>query len=261
MDFLVRRYLCVAAMLLVPVFSWGFQVQLGVAAQWYDYQEIEAGRELNRETGVLPTVSVLTEGPLVGGWQWSADIAYGYGSVKYDGETQTGEPFLSTTDIVHIRWHTGVDYCFNACVTQVGAGLGQYQLDRGIRGKGDVMGLDEQFRWYEWTASLSQALAKSAPERWRLGAQLFQARNGELEVDLRPAGFSEVMLPLPNALGYRIHLEHQWRGSETLPLTLRLEHEYRGLKQSDSVPIGGSRSISLPENESRHWQLSLLVGF
>jgi len=262
MVLFVHRSLCVlVVLLLIPVSSWAFQLQLGVAAQWYDYQEREFGRQLNRDTGVLPVVSLLAEGPLVSNWQWNADIAYGYGSVDYDGETQRGETFLSATDISHIRWHTGVGYCFSACVTQFGVGIGQYQLDRGIRGKGQVMGVDEQLRWYEWTLSLSQALAASTPERWRLGGQLFQTRNGELEVDLRPSGFSEVVLPLPNGLGFRIHLEHQLRASEMLPLTLRLEHEYRDLKQSDSVPIGGSKSVSLPDNESRHWQLSLLVGF
>lgn len=256
-----KSFYIAVLLLLTPISAWAFQLQLGLSTQSYDYQESHSARELNRETGLLPLVSLLAQAPLTGKWQWNADITYGQGSVDYNGETQAGKAFLSTTDIKHIRWHTGLGYCFYDCFTQLGFGLGQYQLDRSIRGKGQIKGLDEQFRWHEWTLSLSQALSKNTPEQWRLSTQLFQTHKAKIGVDLRPAGFSKVLLALPDGLGYRIHLEHQWQNLAMQALTIRLGYEYRDMKQSDSMSIGNSSSIFLPANKSRHWQLGLLISF
>ena len=119
---------------------------IGGSALRFDFRELAAsGAPLVRELGVLPGL-VGGVGQSLGRWRWSAGLSYYSGAVAYDGQTQAGVPFDTTSDAalskVRIRALRLLDAEGHFAA---GFGLGYRRWQRHIRGRGAVGGLNERF--------------------------------------------------------------------------------------------------------------------
>jgi hypothetical protein len=126
--------------------SLGLDLHVGASLLRFDFREYaDTGEQLVRELGVLPGF-VGRAGQTIGRWRWSADLAYHSGAVDYDGQTQSGANFSTTTDAAVARVRARALYLLDPERRfAAGFGLGYRQWQRHIRGRGTVSGLDERF--------------------------------------------------------------------------------------------------------------------
>src|SRR5690554_7599782 len=129
--------------------------------------------------------------PLSARWRLRTEGELVYGTVDYEGQTQLGLPFNSSTDTGLYQGRVALGYCTSNCRQQFYAGLGGYLRTRDIDSRAGVNGLSERYRWAEWHLGLVQALQPDQPERWQLQAELFYLSAAQMKVDLRFAGYGQ----------------------------------------------------------------------
>ena len=124
----------------------GLDLYLGASLMRFDFREYaDTGEQLVRELGVLPGV-IGGVGQAIGRWRWSAELSYYSGAVDYDGQTQSGATFTSTSDAVVAGIRARALHLLDAEGRfAAGLGLGYGQWQRQIRGRANVSGLDERF--------------------------------------------------------------------------------------------------------------------
>lgn len=235
---------------------------ISLALMRYDSRErSNDGTTLNRESGWLPALSANLSWSLPGYWslQFAGELASG--SVDYDGQTQFGVPFRSTTDIDVYRGTVALAYCTSGCWQQFHAGVSGYLRQRAIQGRGDIRGLYEEYQWTEVNLGLSQGLQPGSPERWRLRAELFYLYDAQLEVDLRFAGYGRPVIALPHSHGYRLAVA--FRASSAAPV-VSLGYEHSRIDESGVVVLtspAGGLAISEPASQAGHWRLAVTLLF
>ena len=123
-----------------------FDLQFGASLMRFDFREYaDTGRQLVRELGTLPGFVAKAE-QTIARWRWSVGFSYHAGTVGYDGQTQAGASFTTTSDATVARIHARALHSLDEdgrYAAGLGFGYGQWQ--RGIRGRGAVSGLDERF--------------------------------------------------------------------------------------------------------------------
>jgi len=124
----------------------GLSLHLGASLLRFDFREYaDTGEPLVRELGVLPGF-VGSVGQTVGRWRWSAELTYHSGAVDYDGQTQSGANFTTTTDATVAQFRArALRLLDQEGRYAVGLGFGYRQWQRRIRGRGNISGLDERF--------------------------------------------------------------------------------------------------------------------
>lgn len=235
---------------------------VSLALMRYDSRERDNdGATLNRESGWLPALSANLWWPLSDRWslRFAGEVARG--SVDYDGQTQLGVPFRSTTDIDLYRAGAALHYCTAGCWQRFHLGIEGYLRQRDIQGQGGVSSLYEEYRWGETSLGVSQALQRQSPQRWRLRAELFYLYDAQLEVDLRFADYGRPVIALPDSHGYRLAVA--FRASSTAPV-VSLGYEHLRIDESGVVvatsPAGGL-AVSEPASEAEHWRLAVTLPF
>jgi hypothetical protein len=191
----------------------GLDLHIGTSLLRFDFRELaDTGEELVRELGVLPGL-VAGVAQTIGRWRWSAEVSYYAGAVGYDGQTQSGATFSTTTDAtvagIRARALHAVD---PAGRFAAGVGFGYRQWRRDIRGRADVSGLEERFAAGEVSVDARLSVLRSPaatvdidlrfawPIRPRLKIDfggLYDART--LELGPRPA--TRVSVPASWAVG------------------------------------------------------------
>jgi len=233
---------------------------IGVSLLRYDSREYDDdGSLLNRESGWLPALSGFLVMPLSARWRLRTEGELAYGTVDYQGQTQLGLPFNSSTDTGLYQGRVALGYCTSNCRQQFYAGLGGYLRTRDIDSRAGVNGLSERYRWAEWHLGLVQALQPDQPERWQLQAELFYLSAAQMKVDLRFAGYGQPRIPLPNSLGHRLGLSFKPRHSA---LTLKLSWQRLNINESKAVLASSSSStilVSEPASEADHWRLGVIL--
>ena len=126
--------------------SGGFDLYVGASLLRFDFREVaDTGEQLVRELGVLPGV-IGGFGQAIGRWRWSAELSYHSGAVDYDGQTQAGAMFATTTDaVVSMIRARALHQLDQDGRFAAGLGLGYRQWQRHIGGRANVSGLDERF--------------------------------------------------------------------------------------------------------------------
>ena len=126
--------------------SGGLDLYVGASLLRFDFREYaDTGEQLVRELGVLPGV-IGGVGQAIGRWRWSAELSYHSGDVDYDGQTQSGAAFTSTSDAVVAGIRARALHLLDPEGRfAAGLGLGYGQWQRHIRGRTSVSGLDERF--------------------------------------------------------------------------------------------------------------------
>lgn len=185
-----------------PAWSW----QAGAEhSRWQEHAD--NGRRLLTEQGTLATADVRASLDC-GAVQWQATLGGAGGRRAYQGESSTGQPIRTHSDIRRLHWQAAALLPLPAWGPgwQAGAALGQVRLWRDIASAGPVRGYPERFD--QWQASA--LLAHTRALRPGLGLQARLALGGG------PSG--RLLLQLPTADAARLRLGHH--GSIGLDLRL-----------------------------------------
>lgn len=275
-----RGLLAIAAMLAlgiilgaVPVtaFADGFRFGGGVDLVHFDYREFDRDdRELNAEDGFVPGIRFHTAGQL-GATRVRIEASLHDGSVRYDGETQRGDPLGSRTETRFLGLSGRLGWRLAAIPGHwhgfVHAARREWRRD--IQDSGDVQGLNERYRWSEIGAGLRYGPQSAATGRWQHAAAvtLFAVVDGSVRValaELDGRDWDDITLDLGDAAGVRL----RYRASRSLGGNRRLYIEpYAGYWEFDRSPTrtiradGRATGARIAEPSSRSRRVGLHIGF
>lgn len=229
---------------------------LVTSLQYYDSREYaDSGDRLNREAGWLGGLGARWQKALSPRLTVALGGEYAPGHVDYDGQTQSGTPFDSTTDIRVFRLGGDASVCLLACRALFRGGLTWYARDRNIQGHGGVSGLYEEYRWHEWTLGADWYL--DSGRYITLGAEWLYVADAQMMIDLSDFGGGEPVVSLPDSSGHRIKLAYRFPGR---PISLSLVHEWLAIEASDAIRVrldSGPALVNEPESRAEHWTFSL----
>lgn len=161
-----------------------WSLSLGLSSSQLEHREFaDDGARLLVESGLLPGM-LATAGRRSGRWQLSAGLEVAGGAVDHQGRTQSGAALATRTDralrVVRVGVMRELD---DAGRQALGIGLSHHRWARRIRGRGGVVGLDEQHS--HWTASVDArlGLARAPGARVDLDLRVGRTFGTELAVD------------------------------------------------------------------------------
>ncbi len=233
-------------------------VTISQAAHYFNYTEFDDnGVELDKETGFIPGLQLsYLLGLGLNKHQLSFNIGYFQGQVEYDGQLQSGAPFLTDTD--ETLFNYGFKYTLNTALLyapDVFVMLSQHRWDRGILGRENVSALSEVYTWNEAAIGFMQKLYKNKKNQIATEISALYIFNPEMEIDLRDFGFGRPELSLGASGGLRLQLFYHHNVSRRVRLSTAAYYEAWNFGRSANLTILGlSRSAIIfePESETRH---------
>ncbi|MBL4761921.1 MAG: hypothetical protein JKY93_04385 [Gammaproteobacteria bacterium] len=230
----------------------------------FGYKEFDdAGVLLDREDGFVPGAKFSVRKNINHLILNGRAAVYG-GSVDYDGQTQVGTPFQTTTDTNLFHFGADLGYSFKHFDLY---GTATYKLwERNILpGKdvngGSVSGLKEDYSWWEFGVKMIKTIsAETNNNKLRLGAEIFTIVQPELDVHL--LGFDTAKLEMASKRGYRLTADHIWPMSQELSFALGTYYEFYEFGRSKNVQltVNGTPSgpqIYEPKSETSSWGFNL----
>ncbi len=240
------------------------------AAHYFNYTEFDDnGVELDKETGFIPgfQISYLV-GLGLNKHQLSFNVEYFKGQVEYDGQLQSGAPFLTDTD--ETLFNYGLKYTLNPALLLYGRDdgrdvffmLSQHRWDRDILGRAGVSGLSEVYTWSEAAIGLMQQVYKNKKTQIVAEIGVLYIFNPKMEIDLRDFGFGRPDLSLGASGGLRLQLFYHHNVSKKMRLSTAAYYEAWDFGRSANLTIfslSGSATIFEPESETRHAGVKFIV--
>lgn len=230
----------------------GPRFELGVFAEQHGITETRGSRHLVDERGIIPAAEARVIIPLPAG-TFAMEHAASGGALHYDGQTQSGRPFQTTTDQRISR--SAIKY--SAPLTEdlhIRLGWELEARSRRIQGRDPVLGLDEDYRHQLALAGFQYQGS------WGLAqADLLTSLRGSQSVSSRGA-IDKVTLPSDHVLGIRLQA--------VLPLTdpgpttrlywvPRLEYLHTPRSTSRPYSQGGLPAGTISQPETRRWSAGL----
>lgn len=208
-------------------------MEISLGARYFSYYEYSKGNDwLDRETGVLPLLGVAAQLELPKRLSLSASWQGAFGTVAYDGQTQSGVPHQTDTHINENHLQTGLDWQPSGSNARLGWLLGFYQRERHIQARHGVSSLREVYRWGETGLQIMQPLTQSLA----LTLGVVWTFAGDLKVEL-PQENAHIDLPAFR----RYHLGLGWvvwqRNKQRL--VLRGDWRFGEHRASEEVPAAG----------------------
>jgi len=235
-----------------------FQAGIGSHAQYFHYEEFNSSdQSLNQEEGVLPGLTFFgrySNNHLL--HQFSATILGG--DVDYDGQTQIGLPYQTTTrtHLYNLSYRLEADVLPEHLTAYFSANWDYWS--RSIQPSGAVIGLDETYRWPSLALGLKLPLMSSGKHAVYVSSAYLRILKGKFTVDLSALGFGEPELDLGTGNGFE----------STLSYTLKLLHDrkvgidfyYRQWRFAESNPKtinNGTNTLTFLEPRSKSKRLGL----
>jgi hypothetical protein len=230
----------------------------------FDYTEFGSMDEiLDRESGWLPGLKAklsYTPGP---GWLIDIHGAYYQGTVAYSGQTQSGVPHTTSTDTYQLRLGGQIEKnIFNHTHLYIGAQAHEWQ--RNIRDSNNVSGLDETYKWIEYSIGLRSDIFINQKDLLNIEAAYLLTRNGTLYADLSRAGIGYATLELGDDAGGRLNLSWKRTSENNSCYSLSVFFEAWDFGHSNTqLTQGGSpnRLITEPSSETRNIGLSFNIEY
>jgi hypothetical protein len=251
MKTLAKMILALTALTATSTWADG-KFDVGVGFEQFRWREYDsAGTQLLEEKGPRFVMHGHYEDWQPGGAVFGGQADLYFGSVDYDGQTQSGTPVQTDTDYSGVRLEGGGGYLWPVGNHGIGI-IGSVGFDSWIRSLQDsrtstgtfVYGYDED--WYTFYARLAAA--------WNYRDSVWQHR---LRAGLKYPFYTENRVPdfgvtlEPKAgTSYFINWETHWTISPTVALGVALYHEYTRYKESDPEP---SYVGLVYQPESRQW--------
>lgn len=226
----------------------------------FNYEEFDqSGQSLNKETGIIPGLSITASKALAAFTNTISAKAYD-GQVDYNGQTQSGVPHTTNTNetlyrlFYKLNWHP-TDYGIS-----IYGKVAWQQWNRDILPANNISGLFEQYQWWSYELGLAATLLESDSDKLILELGASRTSNGSIEIDLSPQGFGKPELKLSNGSGFSTALKYQHTLSNKNKISLSLQHQRWEFGRSNTKTVSdGFTTINItePRSDSRHTILSI----
>lgn len=226
--------------------------ELILLAEHQTLSESSRGRTLVEERGNIPSLAGHVRVPLPYG-TLNLALSGSSGELDYDGQTQRGLPFASTTRQRILRHSVSYAYPWNAHLTVL-AGWHEEKRERRISGRGAVLGLDEDYRHDYGTFGIRHDATWGA-----IQAEVLLGLDGSQSVSSRGAIDT---VTFPSGGGRGLHLQGQFPlsgSTQAVHLAWRPVLEYLHTPRSASRPYsnGGLPAGTINQPETRRWSAGL----
>ncbi len=233
----------------------------------FDYTEFDKSNAIfNREYGILPGVKTgikRTKGAV----QVQAQLAYHGNNVRYEGQTQRGNPARSRTD----EKITELSLLLKGFITESNltssalyGGLGYRHWRRDIKSTRTASGLLEYYMWPYWILGTTVSYHFQPKTQLQFDVRITQPINPSMRVHFKKNNLDSRELELNARLGGRIGLSLSQTLTKQLAIAVEPYYQSWNLERSAPVPlksngmmIGGS--ITQPRSETRNSGLDFTI--
>jgi hypothetical protein len=192
-----------------------FSSQVGARLESYAYRETDnADRLIDKEEGLLPGMQ-LGITAYCHEWEFTVRGARQRARLTYDGQTNTGGKFFSSTleNISEVSAQFGRRFfVIDDHSAGLYAALGHWQWQRGIGSVGRISGVDETYAWRIYGLGGNLAIYEQKPQQLLLDLSWMRMTQSRLKVDYRG------LFDKPEALALKV--KNAWRVSTPWRYTL-----------------------------------------
>ena len=181
------------------------QLSLSPSLLHFDYTEFSTTDQvLDRELGWLTGVEAKLKHTLTPDWLINIYSSYYQGTVDYDGQTQTGIPHTTDTEMELIRLGASVERSIIENM-HLFIGAQSHQWQRNIQDNNNISGLDETYKWLEYSIGLNSDIPVTAKDHINLAASYLFIRNATIYVDLSKIDLGTTTLDIGDGTGARLN--------------------------------------------------------
>lgn len=242
-----------------------FSIEAVTGMRHFSFKEYSpAGSQLVKESGWLPGAQ-LTAITSKNRWRAGLSARFYKGDIDYDGQTQSGAPFTGNTDEQILQLDSALAYEIYRHPTFKTALVGKMSVgvrywDRDIKGRNNILGLNEDYRWYNAAVGfVIEHPVKSA--LLTFNAQLTRTINPEVDIDFE-SDFDDITLDLQDRYGASFLAAYKKPLTRELAFIARAGVSYWSFGRSDtdtltagSTPVG---TVFQPKGEAR--EIDGLIG-
>ncbi len=240
------------------------QLTISPSLLHFDYTEFSTtDKVLDRELGWLPGIEAKLNHAITPKWLLNIHTAYYQGTVDYDGHTTLGIPHTTDTKTRLIRLGLKIERQIIEN-THLFIGIQSHQWQRLIQDNNYVNGLDETYKWIEYSIGLNTDIFIYQKDVVNIEAAYLLTRNGTLDVDLSRADRGSTRLNLGDGTGGRLNLNWKRISENNTRYGLSLFIEGWDFGQSNTkITQGGSPNIpvSEPRSETRNIGLKFNIEY
>ncbi len=241
------------------------QLTLSPSLLRFDYSEFsQTNRLLDREIGWLPGLETKLRYPLTSKLLFDVYASYYRGSVYYVGESQTlgafgvtRRPLNTDTRTSFIRLGARLELVTNQNL-HLFLSAQSHHWQRDIKDTDTVSGLDETYRWMEYSVGFNSNLFIRDKDALNIEAGLLMTRQASIFVDLSKVDYGSTTLDLGDSTGARFSFLWRQHFKENFRYGVNLFFEAwqfgRSIKKRTE---GGAFSASFEEPRSKTRNIGL----
>lgn len=240
------------------------QLTISPSLLHFDYTEFSTTDELlDRETGWLTGFEAKLSHTIAGGWWFDIYSSYYLGTVDYTGQTQSGIPITTntSTDLFRIGGQINKEI-YKKIHLFIGAQ--SHQWDRDIKNTNIASGIDETYKWREYSIGLNTDIYISKNNIVSIDIAYLLIRNATIFVDLSRVNLGSTTLDITDGTGARANLNWKIISTNNINYGLSLFAEGWDFGRSNTKQTqGGSPNVYVtePRSETRNIGLKFNIKY
>lgn len=240
------------------------QLTISPALLHFDYTEFSTtDQELDNESGWLPGLEAKLSHSFASDWSFAIVSAYYSGTVDYVGQTQSGTPHTTDTETDLFRIGGQINKEVYKKI-RLFFGAQSHQWNRDIKDTDNVSGIDETYKWLEYSIGLNSDIIIRDNEVLNLEAAYLMIRNGTINVDLSRVNLGTADLDLGDGSGARFSLSWKKNYQENTRYGIGLFYETWDFGRSNTKQTQNSTTIVFvtePRSETRNIGLQFNIEY
>ena len=240
------------------------QLTLSPSLLHFDYTEFSTTDEvLDTESGWLPGLEVRLSHAISSDWFINIHTAYYQGTVYYHGQIQSGIPHSTDTKMKLIRLGARVERSVIEN-THLFIGAQTHQWQRNIQDNNNISGLDETYKWFEYSIGLNSAIPVTQKDIINLEAGFLFIRNATIDVDLSKVDLGTATLDIGDGTGGRLNATwtHQHINNTRYGISVFFEAWQFGRSNTKQTEGGSSIVfVTEPRSETRNIGLKFNIEY
>ena len=240
------------------------QLTLSPSFLYFDYTEFSTtDQALDRETGWLPGFKAKLNYSITPEWLINIHTAYYQGTVDYDGQTQSGIAHSTDTKTKLTRLGASVERSLIENI-RLFIGAQSHHWQRNIQDSNNISGLDETYKWLEYTTGLNVDFPVTAKDIIKLEAGFLFIRNATIDVDLSKINSGTATLGIGDGTGARLNATWTQQHVNNTRYGLGIFFEAWHFGRSNTKQTQNSSSIIFvtePRSETKNIGLKLNIEY
>ncbi|MDH5485333.1 MAG: hypothetical protein OEY43_08885 [Gammaproteobacteria bacterium] len=220
----------------------------------FNYSEYSTSDKLlDKETGFLPGIKLAID-YAHNKHRLNLNFALYDATIDYDGQTQSGQPHTTNTKTRIIKW--GMDFFPNQAdyiPGQFFLGINNWQWDRDILTRDNILGLHEVYYWAELHLGIRFESEKINEKIFWTELSVLYISNPKMAIYLSN---SKESLYMDDEPGFRVRVGTKKHITANLDLGVSVHTEYWAFGRSDTIFVsdffGSPAGLTEPRSESLH---------